>query len=355
MHRSDARPRSSRPRRRCAAAASTRSPSTTSTALVAALADAGYKRDTISKSRDALAQALDHCGVDPNPARDKRVKLPKERKPHVPPPLAEHVERVAERLPRDHVLPLLIIDECGPRVNELATAEVGDLDEHRKAIRVRWTVEKNDRYRHLDLPDDLFDALRRDAAAARGSRPRRAAVPRPDRRAAPDGDHEGVQGDRDAALLPARPPPPARVAALQAHRLARRRRGAARRLEAGRGRPLRLRAHRLPRGRLHRARPRRAERVTNLTPVESDSRQGDPREELDHIIRSVREHAEPPVPELIAWVVLDARARRVPAYKSQVNVRVQGGQRHEVYSIATSIIGNCLSYRLVSTPEIVPS
>ena len=62
-------------------------------------------------------------------------------------------------LPRHHVLPLLIVDECGPRVNELATAQVGDLDEHRKAIRVRWTVEKNDRYRHLELPDDLFDAL----------------------------------------------------------------------------------------------------------------------------------------------------------------------------------------------------
>jgi hypothetical protein len=58
------------------------------------------------------------------------VKLPRERKPHVPPPLAEHVERVAEVLPRRDVLPLLIVDECGPRVNELATAQVGDLDEH---------------------------------------------------------------------------------------------------------------------------------------------------------------------------------------------------------------------------------
>jgi integrase len=129
------------------------------TALVEALTVAGYKRETISKSRDALAMTLDHYRVEVNVARDKRVRLPKERKPHVPPPLAEHVERVAERLPRHHVLPLLIIDECGPRVNELATAQVGDLDEHRRAIRVRWTVEKNDRYRHLELPDDLFDAL----------------------------------------------------------------------------------------------------------------------------------------------------------------------------------------------------
>jgi hypothetical protein len=44
-------------------------------------------------------------------------------------------------------------------VSELETAEVGDLDEHRRAIRVRWTVEKNERYRHLDLPDDLFAAI----------------------------------------------------------------------------------------------------------------------------------------------------------------------------------------------------
>jgi integrase len=106
-----------------------------------------------------LSQTLDFYELEPNVARDERVKLPKERKPHIPPPLAEHVERVAETMPREYVLPLLVIDECGPRVRELETAEVGDLDEHRKAIRVRWTFEKNDRYRHLELPDDLFAAI----------------------------------------------------------------------------------------------------------------------------------------------------------------------------------------------------
>lgn len=129
------------------------------TGLVAALVDAGYRRETIRKTRTVLAQALDHYEIDPNPARDERVKLPKERKAHIPPPLAEHVERVAETVPRQYVLPLLVIDECGPRVRELETATVGDLDEHRRAIRVRWTYEKNDRYRHLELPDDLFEAL----------------------------------------------------------------------------------------------------------------------------------------------------------------------------------------------------
>jgi integrase len=126
---------------------------------IAALAEAGYRRETIRKTRTALAQTLDFYKVGPNVARDERVKLPKERRPHIPPPVAEHVERVAKVMPRAYVLPLLVIDECGPRVSELATAEVGDLDEHRRAIRVRWTVEKNERYRHLELPDDLFAAI----------------------------------------------------------------------------------------------------------------------------------------------------------------------------------------------------
>jgi integrase len=129
------------------------------TALVAALTEAGYKRATISKSRDALAMTLDHHGVEPNVARDKRVKLPKERRPHIDPPLADHVERVAETMPRQYVLPLLILDACGARVRELETTTVGDLDEHRRAIRLRPTFEKNERYRYLDLPDDLFAAL----------------------------------------------------------------------------------------------------------------------------------------------------------------------------------------------------
>ena len=129
------------------------------TALVAALVAQSYKRETIRKTRTVLAQCLDFYSVEPNPARDERVKLPKERKAHIPPPLAEHVERVIETVAPEYVLPLLVIDEAGPRVSELEMAEVGDVDEHRRAIRVRWTFEKNERYRHLDLPDDVFAAL----------------------------------------------------------------------------------------------------------------------------------------------------------------------------------------------------
>jgi integrase len=129
------------------------------TDLIAGLAASGYKRETLRKSRTALAQTLDYVGIAPNPARDERVKLPRERKAHVPPPLAEHVERVLTLVAPRYVLPLLILDECGPRVTELETAVVGDIDEDRRAIRVRPDAEKNERYRYLHLPDDVFAAL----------------------------------------------------------------------------------------------------------------------------------------------------------------------------------------------------
>ena len=128
------------------------------TALVAALAAHPYKRETGAKDADRARAMSRRYAVDPNRRRDERIKLSKERRPH-PPPLAEHVERAMNTVVHEYMLPLLVIDECGPRVSELETCEVGDLDEHRRAIRVRWTFEKNERYRHLDLPNDLFEAL----------------------------------------------------------------------------------------------------------------------------------------------------------------------------------------------------
>jgi len=41
--------------------------------------------------------------------------------------------------------------------------------EYRRAIRVRWTFEKNERYRHLELPDDLFAASPHLGPSRRGS------------------------------------------------------------------------------------------------------------------------------------------------------------------------------------------
>ena len=62
---------------------------------------------------------LDHHGVQPNPARDKRVKLPRGERRHVIPPAGEHVLAILELLPSRYRLPLLVLDATGMRVGEL--------------------------------------------------------------------------------------------------------------------------------------------------------------------------------------------------------------------------------------------
>ena len=181
MHRSASRG-SSRSRRSCAAAASTRSPSTTSPRSSPRSPRTRTSGRRSARRAPRSRRCLDHYGVDPNPVRDERVRLPKERKPHIPPPLAEHVERVAETVAREYVLPLLVIDECGP---------AGQRARDRRGRRPRRAPPRDPRpldvreERPLPAPRAARRPVRgaaRDAAAARGSRPRRAAVPRPDRR-----------------------------------------------------------------------------------------------------------------------------------------------------------------------------
>jgi integrase len=118
-----------------------------------------YKRGTLKKSREAFSMLYDHHGVDPNPVRDKRVKLPHERKRDLIVPLALHVESVAKMLPRHHLLPYLVIDWTALRIGALEEAKVRDLDEHRQAFLARLSVAKNEKPVWLALHDVLFAAV----------------------------------------------------------------------------------------------------------------------------------------------------------------------------------------------------
>jgi integrase len=119
----------------------------------------GYTRETIRKSVTALAMVLDHHGIDPNPCRDRRVRLPREKTRDLVPPLADHVEAVASILPRQHVLPFLLLDATGCRLGEIAGVRAGDLDERRQAFLIRPSVSKTSRPRWVQLPDDLYAAV----------------------------------------------------------------------------------------------------------------------------------------------------------------------------------------------------
>lgn len=120
----------------------------------------GHKRATIRKSLNVLAQALDHAGLDPNPARDRRrVKLPHEDRPEVQPPSGDHVLAVLPAMAVRYRLPLLILEATGMRIGELGALTWGDVDERAGRWRVSRATAKTRRGRWVAVPTDLFAAV----------------------------------------------------------------------------------------------------------------------------------------------------------------------------------------------------
>src|SRR5262249_25791715 len=66
--------------------------------LVADLHGKKKARESIRKTVSAVGMVLDHAGIEPNPARDRRVKLPREEQEEMQPPTADHVEKVCSLL-----------------------------------------------------------------------------------------------------------------------------------------------------------------------------------------------------------------------------------------------------------------
>src|SRR5262245_53091937 len=102
----------------------------------------GRKRETIYKSLAALGMVLDHAGVEPHVARDRRIRLPLEDREEVQPPGADAVEAVLSAGAPRYRLPLLLLDATGLRVSELEHLRWGDLDEASGRFRIsRATIK----------------------------------------------------------------------------------------------------------------------------------------------------------------------------------------------------------------------
>lgn len=156
--------------------------------LVGQLHAKGSSRESIRKTLTALALVFDHAGINPNPARDRvQVKLPREQRPEISPPTAEHLLAVFSLLPSRYRLPLLVLDATGMRLGEVEALAWGDLDERRGRWRVSATVSKTGRARWVQVPPELFRAVA-------------ALVPREDR--VPDRRvFQGFGGDRFRTAL----------------------------------------------------------------------------------------------------------------------------------------------------------
>jgi integrase len=128
-------------------------------AFVSTLHADGLARESIRKTVSTLAQVLDHAERNPNPARDRRVRLPQEDREEVRPPSAAHVETVYRLVPSAYRLPLLVADASGMRVGEIEALTWGDVDEPERRFRVSQARSKTRTGRFVPVPDVLFQAV----------------------------------------------------------------------------------------------------------------------------------------------------------------------------------------------------
>lgn len=126
---------------------------------VAGLADDGKARQTIGAYLSVLRQVLDHADLDhPNPARDPRVKLPREDTvPDDPPSHAHYMAMLGELAPK-HRAVCVFLERTGLRVGEALRVTWGDVDWKGDLIRVRSGKTRAAR-RWVPLVHEVLDGL----------------------------------------------------------------------------------------------------------------------------------------------------------------------------------------------------
>lgn len=117
----------------------------------------GLAPGTVSEYVTTLRAILDHAGVDPNPARDRRVELPRrDRVPLVVPSASEVLRVLAHSSGRFRPV-LVLIEQTGLRVSEACAVQPMSVD--RTACRLLVPVSKTGRPRWIPVPRWLVELL----------------------------------------------------------------------------------------------------------------------------------------------------------------------------------------------------
>lgn len=118
--------------------------------------ESDYKPGSIRGLVHTLRLMLDHCG-GPNPARDRRIQLPRQERREVQPPDADAVRAMLEGLNGLHIAEAIAMELLGTRVSETLTIERRDL--LADGVRIRREESKTGKPRIVPAPAFLVDAL----------------------------------------------------------------------------------------------------------------------------------------------------------------------------------------------------
>jgi integrase len=118
-----------------------------------------HKPGTVQLYLIAFRLLLDYAAVDPNPARDPRVKLPKRVREEPKPPPAEHVEAILSAIGAKWRLSLITIEQGALRLGEAVNLTWGDVDAAGLRLRLPRSATKRDRARWVYLPEWLIEAI----------------------------------------------------------------------------------------------------------------------------------------------------------------------------------------------------
>jgi integrase len=169
---------------------------------------AKQKPGTVRQKVIAVRLLLDFAGSDPNPARDPKVKLPKQVREEPKPPSAEHVLAILDALAARWRLMFVTIEQGALRLEEAAQLKWGDVDASGLRLRLPRSATKRDKARWVYLPEMAHGGDRGDLPA-RGSLSGAARLPGNQRGELLSGDAPCLRDRKDPALLTARPTPSA--------------------------------------------------------------------------------------------------------------------------------------------------